>query len=177
MMGEPFDVLAEPVGIKLFYGIHDLRMDVAAAFVKHPVIGDVVGESVLEGVSQVGEDLCCVKKLSGLKIVEKAVKRFLRMPANSMQQSEWDVLSDDRRLFQQAFLDDGQGVDTGSQHRAHSGRDLNAREWPRQAVAAAGAFEHAGIEQARTISSTKNGFPLARSTRKLFRSSDWVGTQ
>ena len=29
-MGEPFDLFAKPVGIKLFYGIHDPRMDVAA---------------------------------------------------------------------------------------------------------------------------------------------------
>jgi hypothetical protein len=32
-MGEPFDLFAKPVGVKLFYGIHDLRVDVAAAFV------------------------------------------------------------------------------------------------------------------------------------------------
>ena len=42
MMGEPLDLLAEPVGVELFYGIHDARVDVAAAFLKYAVIGDVV---------------------------------------------------------------------------------------------------------------------------------------
>ena len=70
MSGEPLDLLTQPVGVQHFYGIHRTRVDVAAAFVEHPAIGDVVGEGVLESVLQRRKELCRVEKFGGLQIVE-----------------------------------------------------------------------------------------------------------
>src|SRR5262249_14162116 len=82
--GEPLALLPEPVGVQLFYGIHDARVDVAAALVEHPSVGDVVGEGVLEGVLQVREELRRVEKFSSLQIVEQTAKLVLSQPTNCM---------------------------------------------------------------------------------------------
>jgi hypothetical protein len=100
MMCEPLDLLAKPVGKKPFYRIHDSRVDVAAAFVEHSAVGDVVGEGVLEGVLQVGKELCRVEKLGSLQIVEQTAKPVFCQPANCMQQGEWDVVSYYRRFLE-----------------------------------------------------------------------------
>ena len=142
-MGEPLDLLAQPVGVKLFYGIHDARVDVAAALAEHPAVGDVVGEGVLEGILQVRKELCRIKKFGILQIAEQAAEVVVRQPGNCTQKGQWDVVSNDRRLLQQALLGGGQRVDTRGEHRLHRGRDLDARERPRKAVVAARALEHA----------------------------------
>ena|SRR6516165_10078150 len=111
-MGEPFDLLAEPISIKLFDCIDDSCMDVAAAFVEQPAIGDVVSERVLEGVLQVRKDLSGVEKLGRLQIVQQAPKPLLCQPANGVQLRERDVVPNYRRLFQQTFPGTRQRVNT-----------------------------------------------------------------
>ena len=147
VIGEPLDLLAQPVGVKLFYGIHDARVDFAATFVEHPTVGDVVGEGVLERILQVGKEPCRIEKFGSLQIVEQTAKLVLCQPANCVQEGEWDIVSNDRRLLQQVLLGGGQRVDTRGEHRLHRGRDLDARERPRKAVAAACALEHTSIDQ------------------------------
>src|SRR5262245_59153313 len=103
-MRKPLDLLAEPVGVQLFYGIHDARVDVAAALVEHPSVGDVVGEGVLEGVVQVRKELRRVEKFGTLQVVEQTAELILRQSTNCVQQGERGVMSDNRRLMQQALL-------------------------------------------------------------------------
>src|SRR6516162_1673476 len=146
-MGEPLDLLAEPVGVQLFYGIYDARVDVATALVEHPAVGDVVSEGVHEGVLQVRKELCRVEKFSSLQVVEESAEPILRQSTNCVQESERGVMSDDRRLMKQALLGGGQRVDTRGEHRLHCGWDLGAGERSRKAVAAARALEHSGIDQ------------------------------
>ena len=83
-MGEPLDLLAEPVGVQLFYGIYDARVDVPTALVEHSSVGDVVGEGVLEGVLQVRKKLRRVEKFGSLQVVEQTAKLVLRKPTNCM---------------------------------------------------------------------------------------------
>src|SRR5208282_1996548 len=105
------------------------------------------GLGVLECVFQVRKELGRVEELGSLEIVEQTAKPFLRQLTNRLQQGERDVMSNHRRLLQQAFLGGGQGIDTGGEHRPYCGRDLDAREWPRKAVVAAHALQHTGIDQ------------------------------
>ena len=71
--------------------------------------------------------------------------------------------------LQQAFLGGGQGVDTRGEHRLHRGRDLDARRTAAPGDSSPRAPSSTPVSTSdRTISSMKNGFPLARSTRKLF---------
>ena len=144
-MGEPLDLLAEPVGVKLFYGIHDARVDVATALVEHPSVGDVVGKGVLEGVLQVREELRRVEKFSSLQIVQETVKLALRQPTNCMQEGERCIMSNHRRLVQQALLGGGQRVDTRSEDSLHRGRDLDAGERPGKPIATAYDYDDGSI--------------------------------
>ena len=64
-----------------------------------------------------------------------------------MQEGQWDVVTNDSRLLQQALFGGRQGVDARGEHRLHSGRDLDAGERPREAVTAARPHEHAGTDQ------------------------------
>jgi hypothetical protein len=101
-------------------------------------------------------------------MVEQAAKLVLRQPANRMQQREWHIVPNDGRLLQQVPA-------WPAMHRyaqrdgLHRGRHLGAGERPCKAVAPAYPSSTAVSTNLRTISSTKNGFPLVRSTRKLFR--------
>ena len=90
-MGEPLDLLAETGRRKAFHGIHDARVDLAATFVEHSAVGDVVGEGVLEGVLQVRKEPCRIEKFGSLQIVEQTAKLVLWQPANCVQEGEWDV--------------------------------------------------------------------------------------
>ena len=122
-------------------------MDVATALVEHSSVGDVVGERVLEGVLQVRKELRRVEKFGTLQVVEQTAELILRQSTNCVQQGERGVMSDNRRLMQQALLGGGQRVDTRGEHRLHCGWDLGAGERSCEAIAAAGAFEHTGIDQ------------------------------
>src|SRR5712691_2170325 len=126
-MGEPLDLFAKPIGVKLLYGLHDARVDVATAIAEHPAVGDVVSEGMLESVLQVGKQLCRIKKLGLLQIPEQAAEVVLRQPGNGMQQGQWDVMSNDRRLLQEALLGGRERIDTGGEHRLDRRRDLDAR--------------------------------------------------
>src|SRR6516162_288573 len=128
-MREALNLLAQPVGVELFYSIHDPGVNVAAAFVEHSTICDVMREGVLKRVLQVRKEPCRVEKFSSLQIVEQTAKLALRQPTNCMQQCERCVMSDHRRLVQQALLGGGQCVDTRGEHRLHGGRHLDAGEW------------------------------------------------
>ena len=55
MIGEPLGLLAQPVRVELFRGIDNAYVDIAATFMEHPTIGDIVSEGVLEGVLQIGK--------------------------------------------------------------------------------------------------------------------------
>src|SRR6516162_6763344 len=107
-MREALNLLAQPVGVELFYSIHDPGVNVAAAFVEHSTICDVMREGVLKRVLQVRKEPCRVEKFSSLQIVEQTAKLALRQPTNCMQQCERYVMSDHRRL-----------VHTSTGQRAH----------------------------------------------------------
>src|SRR5436190_338050 len=147
MMREPLDLLAKAVGIKRFDGIHDKRVDFTAAFTEHLTVSDVVRKGVLECILQVRKELARIQESGRLQIVEQTAKLVLFESANCLQEGEWDVVSDYGRLLQQVLVGGGQRVDTRSEDCPHRGRDLGARERPRNAVTAACALKHTIIDQ------------------------------
>ena len=80
VMGEPLDLLTKPIAVKLFYGVHDARVDVATVIAEDPAVGDVMRKGMLESVLQVGKELCRIKKLGVLQIPEQAAEVVLRPP-------------------------------------------------------------------------------------------------
>ena len=78
MMGEPLHLFTKPIGVKRFNRPHDARVDVAPALAKHPAIGHVVSEGMLEPVLRLRKELHRIKKLGILQIAEQA--RRARLP-------------------------------------------------------------------------------------------------
>src|SRR5262249_52753662 len=147
MIGEPLDLLGQPVGVKVFDRRHDTSVDLPATFVEHPAISDVMSKRVLECILQVRKELRRIEEFGSLQIVEQPGKLVLSQPENCMQEHEWKVISDDCRLLQQVLTGSGQRVDTRCENRLHCGRDLCAGEWPCKAVAATCTLEDSSINQ------------------------------
>ena len=59
-------------------------MDLAAAFVEHPTVGDVMGEGVLERILQVRKQPCRIEEFGCLEIVESTAKLVVLQPADRM---------------------------------------------------------------------------------------------
>jgi hypothetical protein len=56
MMGQPLEVLHEPLRIRAFDGVNDAGVQGLAPVLQHAAIGDFVRECVLEGVLHIGEE-------------------------------------------------------------------------------------------------------------------------
>src|SRR5262249_60030567 len=100
------------------------------ALVEHSTVCDVVSERVLKRVLQVRKEPCRVKKFSSLQIVQEPAKLALRQPTNCMQEGERCIMSNHRRLVQQALLGGGQPVLTRRAGPLHSGGGPGAGERP-----------------------------------------------
>ena len=77
MVGQPVDLLDQPVGVELFDGLDDPRMENAPPLLQEAPIGNLVGEGVLEGVFEIREQAYLVEKLGGLKVGEAVAERIL----------------------------------------------------------------------------------------------------
>src|SRR5262245_47866708 len=100
MICEPLNLFAKPIGVKLFNRIHHARVDFTATFVEYPTVCDVVSKRVLERILQIRKKLCRIEKLGSLQTVRQATKLVFRQPANCLQETEWDFVSDNGRLLQ-----------------------------------------------------------------------------
>src|SRR5262249_36743138 len=145
VMGELLDLLAEPVGVQLFYGIHDARVDVATALVEHSSVGDVVGEGVLEGVLQVRKELCRIEKFSSLQFVEEPAKLVLCQPTNCIKEGEGGVAPNPAPVRRQPPPGGGRRMDPRGEPRLHRGWDLGAGEWPGKPIATAYDYDDGSI--------------------------------
>jgi hypothetical protein len=66
MMGQPLDVLAQPVGIRTLDGIDDADVNGPAPLLEHGAVGNLVSERMLEGVLAIREDPRLVQELGCL---------------------------------------------------------------------------------------------------------------
>jgi hypothetical protein len=66
-MRQRLGVFMGAVAMDVFNRVHDQRMERAAAIVEQAGVGDIVGQGVLEGVLQLGEEACLVEELGGLQ--------------------------------------------------------------------------------------------------------------
>src|SRR4029078_7730519 len=64
-----------------------------------------------------------------------------------MQEGEWDVVPNHRRLLQQSLLGGGERGDTRGEHRLYRGGDVVAQERPREVVPAVRALEHTSTDE------------------------------
>jgi len=78
MMGQPLDVLAQPVWMAAFDGADDAGVQGLAPFLEQGAVGDFVGERMLEGVLGLRIEARLLKKLGPLEMREPSLRRLLR---------------------------------------------------------------------------------------------------
>jgi hypothetical protein len=104
MLGQPFRMLGQTVGIEPFAGCDDAGVQGPAPLLQEAPVGHLVGESVLEGVFQLGEEAGFVEELSGLQAAESAAQLLLRQLPEGLQEGEWHLGADDRSHLEQALV-------------------------------------------------------------------------
>ena len=104
VVGQPFDVLGQPVGIEPLDGLHDLAMEGAPPVLEQTAIGHVVGQGMLEGVLKVREDAGLVQELRALQPPDRGVQLVRGGLGNRLEQHERHVLPDHRRRLEQCLV-------------------------------------------------------------------------
>src|SRR5215467_11203140 len=94
-MGQRLDVLGKSVRIETLESVDDTSVQRAPTVLEHAAIRHVVGQRVLEGVLEIGEDASLVKQLGGLQPAERGVQIVLTGVSDRLEQRERNVLPDD----------------------------------------------------------------------------------
>ena len=166
MVGQPFDLLGQPVAGERLEGLDDAGMERAPPLLQQAAVGHLVGEGVLEGVLELGEEARLVEELGRLEVREAAVQRRLGQLGNGLQQRQGHLRADDGGGLEQALLLRRQPVDARRQHRLHRGRHL---QWSERLAPGdrrpARRPAPAVSTRVRTLSSRKKGLPSVRSIR------------
>ena len=167
VVGQALDVLGEPVGVEALDGLDDPGVERAPALLEQAAVGHLVGERVLEGVLEVGEEARLVEELGGLEVGEAVgAARPSGSSAIACEQGDGHVLADDRGGLEEALVLRRQPVDARRQDRLHRRRDLDGVRRLRQPVGAALARRAPRSRRGvRTLSSRKNGLPSVRAIR------------
>src|SRR5262245_56112209 len=70
MVREAVDLLVQPVANQLLQHLHNLGMQGPSPLLEQTAVGHLLGEGVLEGVLDVGQEACLIEELSGLQVSE-----------------------------------------------------------------------------------------------------------
>jgi len=65
-MSQALDLFGQPVGIERFHGLNDACVQHPAPLVQKTTIGHLVGEGVLKGIFEFGEEASFVEEFSSL---------------------------------------------------------------------------------------------------------------
>ena len=128
MLGQPFRLLGQTVGIEPFAGFDDAGVQGTSPLLQETAVGHLVGEGVLEGVFEFGEEAGFVEELGGLQVAETAAQLLLGQLRDGLQEGEGHLGADDRRGLEETLLLGRQAVDAGRQDGLHRGGDLQAVE-------------------------------------------------
>ena len=86
MVGQPFDVLGQPVGVGPLNGLHDPAVEDAPPVLEQAAVGHVVGHRVLERVLEIREDPGLVQELRRLETADRGVQLVLGELGNGLEQ-------------------------------------------------------------------------------------------
>ena len=147
MVGQPLDVLAQPVRIGAFDGADDAGVQGLAPVLEQGAVRDFMGERVLEGVREVRIEAGLVEELGGLERFESAAERLVREFGDRLEQRERDVLADDGGDLEEALVLGRQPVDARRQDRLDRGRNLDRLDRLRQPIPAARPIQRLRLHQ------------------------------
>src|SRR6266571_1253995 len=93
----PRSRFGQAVRSETFEGFHNANVEYAPSLLEQAVVGDLMGEGVLEGIGMVGEEPRLVQELGGLEVRQGAVDRRLGQLSNGLQQGQGHLVANDRR--------------------------------------------------------------------------------
>jgi hypothetical protein len=134
MVGQEFDRLGHPLSGEHLESLDDPGVQCPPSLLEQRLVGHLLGEGVLEGVLDLGEQARLVEELGGLQMGEAPAERRLGHLGHGLEERQRHLVADDGSSVQKRFLLRREPVDTRRQHRLHRGRHLNARERPGQAI-------------------------------------------
>src|SRR4051812_36352543 len=103
MAREPLDLFRQTVRESRFDPLYDPRMQSTSPLAKQTAVDDLVGERVLEGVFEIGEQRCLVQELGGLEAGQALAQLALGQLCDGLEQRVGDVLADHGRALEQAL--------------------------------------------------------------------------
>jgi hypothetical protein len=86
MVGEPFDVLEQPVRVQPFEGVDDLCVDGAPPRAQETRVGHLLGERVGERVFLLGDEAGLIEQFGGLHVSQTLRKSILGHLTDGLQQ-------------------------------------------------------------------------------------------
>ena len=104
VLDEPLDLLVEAARVEPLHRLEDVRVEVAAALVEERPVRDLVGQRVLEGVLDLGEEARLVEELAGLQADEPVAEHVRVEPADGLQEWQRHVLPDGGGRLQQMLV-------------------------------------------------------------------------
>jgi hypothetical protein len=146
MVRQRLDDLVEAIGVARLERLGDAGMQGATAVVHEAVIGDASGEPVPEGIRDVREQTRLVQKFARPQVGERAMQLFRRI-GDGFEERERHVLANHRGKLQRCLLRRAQPIDPRRDDRGYARGDLDPVGLPDEAVGAAGAGQHARIDE------------------------------
>ena len=107
-------------------------MERVALVLQQTLVGDLLGQDVLEGVLDLGEETRLVEELRGLHPGQSAPEVALVAADDGLEQRQREVAADHRRRLEHPLLLGVQAVDASGQDRLHRRRHADARQRLRQ---------------------------------------------
>jgi hypothetical protein len=74
MVGQAVDVLRQAIGVEPLEGLHDPRVEGPASLLEQAPIRHVMGQGVLEGIFQRGEEARLIEELGRLQVHETSLE-------------------------------------------------------------------------------------------------------
>ena len=147
-MGEPVDVLDQPVRVECFEARDDGRVKGALLIPPEAAVGHLMGQGVLERVREVRDEASLVDELRRLEPLDGPRKVGLGQIGDRLEQRIRYVLADDGGRLKHLLVFRRKLVDAGRQHRAHSRWNRRALKVVRRSVRATYAHQGAHVDEA-----------------------------
>ena len=104
MVGQPFDLLGHPVPGERLQGLDDAGVQRPPPLLEETAVGHLVGQGVLEGVLELGEQLRLVEELGRLQVRQAVVQGLLGQLGNGLEQGQGHLRANDGGGLEEALL-------------------------------------------------------------------------
>jgi hypothetical protein len=96
MIVQPFDLFAQPVSVEGFHDVHNTSVERPSPLLSKTAVGHLIGQRMLEGVSEFGHHPCLVEQFHGLEMHQAEPQDLLRHLANGPRygiriRRPWDI--------------------------------------------------------------------------------------